>query len=300
VNVLFIVLNLIAFHPAAGTSGNDFLRIIPTAREAALGGAASVNAEGAFAFYYNPINILKGVSSAAQFSYVNYPAGINACAVGYLQPVNPDVGLGVGINYLNSGTMKRTNEQGEELGAFGAACAVLNVSGATRIAEQLTLGAGIAGLYGNIDTFFSLALATNLGIGYELFPYNIRVGLTASNLGWEVKPFGETRDPLPIEFGLGAAWQPVPALNLNLTLNKPLDNRLNFRFGVEGWLNQYLVLRGGYNSLGSDLGDGSGGDIFAGFATGFGLRYQRYQIDYSYVPMGLIGISHRLSFGLSL
>ncbi|MGQ9708787.1 MAG: PorV/PorQ family protein, partial [bacterium] len=235
-----------------------------------------------------------------QFCYVNYPAGIHDGAVAYTQPINPNSGVGVGLNYLNSGVMKRTNEQGEELGTFGAAYADLNISAALRLAEPLLLGAGIAGVYGNIDTFFSLGLATNLGIGYELSPYNIRVGLTASNLGWQIKPFGDSRNPLPIEFGLGAVWEPVPAVNLNFTVGKPLDNRFNFRLGVEGWLNQYLVLRGGYNSLGSDLSDGSGGDIFAGFATGLGLCYQRYQIDYSFIPMGRMGISHRLSFGLSL
>lgn len=299
-SVFIILCHLFAFDPNAGTAGFDFLRIIPTAREAGLGGAASANAEGAFSFYYSPINLLKNQTSGAQFSYVNYPAGIHAGAVGYSQPVNFDIGVGVGVYYLNSGTMKRTNEQGDELGYFGASFADLNIAGAMRVGQGLLLGAGLAGLYGGIDSFYSLGLALNLGVGYEFAAENIRLGLYAQNLGLQVKPFGDSRDPMPIEFGLGGAWEPVPAFNLNLGINKPIDNRFNIRLGAEGWLNQYLVLRGGYNSLGIDWWEGSGGDIFAGLTAGLGVRYQRYQIDYSFVPMGRLGLSHRLSLGLSL
>lgn len=300
VSFFIILFNLVAFDPNAGRAGYDFLRIIPSAREAGLAGSASANAEGAFSFYYSPINLLRNQSSAAQFSYVNYPAGIHAGTVAYSQPVNFDIGVGVGVYYLNSGTMTKTNEAGDSLGLFGASFADLNIAGAMRVAQGLMLGAGIAGLYGNIDSFFSLGVALNLGVGYEMPLQNIRLGFHANNLGLQLKPYGDSRDPLPIEFGLGAAWEPVPAFNLNLAVNKPLDNRFNIRLGAEGWLNQFLVLRGGYNSLGIDWWEGSGGDIFAGFTAGLGVRYQRYQIDYSFVPMGRLGLSHRLSFGLSL
>lgn len=294
---IVLALTLIAIDPGAGTTGFDFLQITPTAREAALAGASTAQPDGAFGFYYNPA--ATGAMTGAQFTYINYPAGIHLGSAAYTQPLDNTKGIGVGIYYLNSGTMKKTNEQGEELGTFGASFTCLNLSGSYRFISNLLVGAGIAGLYGTIDTFFSVGIVGNIGVTYEPPVPGLRLGFTARNLGAEIKPFG-TRDPMPLELNLGASWQPTPALNLNLNLNKPINNRFNIRAGIEGWVNQFLALRAGYNSLGSDLMVDSGADPLAGFAAGIGVRYNRYQLDYTFVPMVALGSAHRISFGFSL
>ncbi|MGQ9678370.1 MAG: PorV/PorQ family protein [bacterium] len=294
----FLLLTLVTFDPAAGTTGFDFLKITPTAREAALAGASVARPDGAFAFYYNPA--VTGSVNAAQFSYINYAAGIHLGSAAYTQPFNGNKGFGAGIFYLNSGTMKKTNEQGEELGTFGATFSSFNLSGSLRPNPDLSIGASIAGLYGTIDTFFAVGLIGNLGVTYE--PPSIptlKLGFAATRLGTQLKPFGG-RDPMPLELILGATWEPNPALNLNLNLNKPIDNRFNVRAGIEGWVSQFLAIRAGYNSLGTDLMTGSGSDPLAGFAVGLGIRYNRYQLDYTFVPMVVLGIVHRISFGFSL
>jgi hypothetical protein len=297
---LLITLTLIAVSPGIGTTAFDFLRISPTAREVALGSFNPAGCAGAFAFYYNPAQILSLSAPEGQFSYVNYPAGINAGSAAYAQLITDRQGIGAGLYYLNSGTMKRTNEQGEELGTFGVSYADLNLAGALRITDPLTLGIGIAGLYGNIDTFFSIGIIANAGAVYNLSPYNLQFGLSARHLGFQVKPFGDYRNPLPAEFALGAGWQPLPELFLGFSVAKPLDDRFQFSLGVEGAVSRYLILRGGYNSKGTDWGGDGAGSLLAGFTAGLGIRYDRYQIDYTFVPMGIIGFSHRLSFGFSL
>ncbi len=295
---LALVLSLVVFYPGAGTAGFDFLRITPTAREAALGGAPAVGAGNGFNFYYNPAGIATG--SAAHIGYINYPAGIHAGSAGYSQPVTDNYGVGVGVFYLNSGRMKRTNEQGEELGTFGVSYANLNLSGGIRLPYDLAFGLGLNGLYGGIDSFFSLAVAANIGISYQPSVLPLKLGFVVQNLGGELKPFGSTRDPLPLEFRLGGYWEPIPALNLNLALAKPIDNRFNFRAGIEGWVTKELALRAGYSSLGADLTGGTGWDPLAGFSIGLGIRYQRYQLDYCFVPMVVLGSAHRISLGFAL
>ncbi|MGC8798218.1 MAG: PorV/PorQ family protein [candidate division WOR-3 bacterium] len=298
-NILFVCA-LIAVNPAVGSTAFDFLRISPTAREVALGSFNPAGSTGAFAFYYNPAQILNLSTPEGQFSYVNYPAGINAGSAAYAQHLSERQGIGAGLYYLNSGTMKRTNEQGEELGTFGASYADLSLAGAVRITDPLIIGLSIAGLYGNIDTFFSLGVIASAGAVYSFSAYHLQFGFTARHLGLQVKPFGDYRDPLPAEFALGAGWQPVPPLFLGFGVIKPLDDRFRFSFGLEGWVSRYLVLRGGYNSQGADWSDTSAGGLIAGFTAGLGIHYDRYQIDYAFVPMGRLGFSHRLSFGFSL
>ncbi|MEO0069301.1 MAG: PorV/PorQ family protein [candidate division WOR-3 bacterium] len=298
--VILFALSLVTIYPGAGTAGFDFLHISPTAREAALAGAAVSRPQGAMGFFYNPAILSQGGTNNGELTYINYPAGIHLGSVGYVQPLGTNKGVGIGIFYLNSGTIKRTNDQGEEMGTFGSSYLNLNLSGGLRIIDRLALGLAFSGLYGAIDTFFSLGVAGNLGITYEIPDYHIHFGFAASNLGVEVKTFGGYRNPLPLEIALGASWEPITALNLNASIHKPIDNRWNFRAGIEGWVNEYLVLRGGYYSLGADLAYGGGGDVLAGFTTGLGIRYQRYQIDYAFIPMVVLGITHRLSLSFSL
>lgn len=298
--VILLALSLIPIDPDAGSVGFDFLHISPTAREAALAGAAVARPQGAMAFFYNPANLSQTAVASGEITYINYPAGIHLGSLAYDQPLGSNKGVGVGVFYLNSGTMKRTNDQGDEMGIFGSSYVNLNVSGGLRVIDQLSLGIGVSGLYGAIDTFFSLGVAGSFGAIYEIPGYHLHLGFTASNLGLEIKTFSGSRDPLPLEFAWGAAYEPIPALNLNASLHKPIDNRLNFRAGIEGWVNNYLVLRGGYSSLGADLAYGGGSDVLAGFTTGFGIRYQRYQFDYCFVPMVVLGVVHRLSLSFSL
>ncbi len=294
-----IIFNLVTADPGTGTTTFDFLRVIPTTREAAIGGSGVASSSGVAGFLYNPALLAGTRFTAVQFDYLNYLAGIHAGTVTYRQSPSPQYGIGVGLYYFHVGTMKRTNEAGDEMGVFSSSFASLNFSGARQISERIAIGAGLSGVAGNIDTFFSLALATNLGVSYDLVSYNLQFGISANNLGVQVKPFGNIREPLPIELGVGVNYQPLTALNISLAVHKPFKDQFNYRLGVEGWANQYLLLRGGYNSANIDLGGGAAG-ILAGFTSGLGVRYQRYRVDYSFVPMGIVGFSHRFSFGFDL
>ncbi len=199
--------------------------------------------------------------------------------------------------------MKRTDPLGNELGTFGVSYADLNVSGAWRFSNIFTVGAGLQGLYGSIDTFFTVGFAGNIGasahIPIEGFE-GLTAGLAASNIGYQAKPFQAEHDPMPVEFAAGLGYQPNPALNLALDVHKPLDNRFQFRAGIEGWVGDMIVLRAGYNTLGSDLKSGGGSDILAGISTGLGIRYEGYQLDYCFIPMIELGMAHRLSLTLTL
>jgi long-subunit fatty acid transport protein len=295
----FIALTLLAIDPAAGTAGFDFLRVTPTAREAAMGGTAIGAGDGPMSFWYSPAHSA-GSAQRAQVSYLNYVAGIQSGALAYSRPVGQDFGLGLGLVFTSSGTMKRTNEYGEQLGTFGASFAGLNVGGAMDLGGGVRVGASIQGLYGSIDTFFSLGVAASAGAAVDLPLKGLSAGLSVRNAGFEAKPYRSSRDPLPLDIGAGLAYRPSPSLALAVDVHKPIDNRVNFGFGIEGWVGQYLVLRGGYSSLGVDLQTGGSSDILAGLCGGLGVRYKGYQLDYAFTPMLPLGVTHRVSLSFSL
>ena len=297
---LALVISLIAIDPNAGSTGFDFLKITPTAREAALGGASIGMAPSPMGFWFSPAHAASAESPRAHVGYLNYVAGIHIGSAAYSQPVGTDKGIGFGVVYLNSGTMKRTNANGEELGTFGVSFADLDLSGAMRFGKALAVGVGVQGLYGSIDTFFTMGLAGNVGATYRLPVDGLTAGLAVKNLGLELKAFQANRDPLPIDFGLGLGYQPNPSLNLALDVHKPIDNRVGVRAGIEGWVADLLALRVGYNSDGIDLKSGGGSDILAGLSTGLGVRYRGYELDYCFIPMVELGVAHRISLAFSL
>jgi len=105
---------------------------------------------------------------------------------------------------------------------------------------------------------------------------------------------------MPMEVALGLAYLPNPSFSLALDVAKPLDNRVQVRVGIEGWIADLLVLRGGYSTVGQDLKSGGGTDIMAGLTTGLGIRYQQYQLDYAFIPMVELGMAHRVSLAIGL
>ncbi len=297
---LTLIIALVGIDPNAGTTGFDFVRLAPTAREAAMGGAAVGSAPGPMGFWFSPAHAAAAESPRALVGYLNYVAGVQTGSAAYSQPVGTDKGVGFGIVYLNSGTMKRTNERGEEQGTFGVSYADLNLSGAIRLGDALSVGVGLQGLYGSIDTFFGIGLAGNVGATYQLPFDGLTAGLAVRNLGLQLKAFQDSLDPLPIDFGLGLGYQPNPLLNLAIDARKPIDNRINVRAGVEGWVADILAVRVGYDSYGPDLKAGGGTDILAGVTTGLGFRWRGYQLDYCFIPMVELGVAHRLSLAFSL
>lgn len=300
---ILLIFSLIAIDPNAGTSGFDFIRIVPTAREAALAGAALGHAESPMCFWYSPALLTVVPAQRAHVGYVNYVGGIHLGSVAYSQHLATNKGVGIGVVYLNSGAMKRTDPLGNELGAFGVSFADFNISGALQITNLVSLGLALQGLYGSIDTFFGLGLAANIGCRTQVPIEGIRglyAGVAARNLGYQVKAFQTNRDRMPMEIGAGLAFNPNPALNIACDVIKPLDDRFEFRCGIEGWVADLLVLRGGYSTKGADYRSGGGGDILAGLTTGLGFRFRQYQLDYAFIPMVELGMAHRLSLSINL
>jgi hypothetical protein len=298
--VLAILAALLAANGDAGVSGFDFLRVPPTAREAAMGGAAIAGATSPLGFWYSPARVGAVAGQSAQFGYLSYIAGIQLGSLAYAQPVGSQANVGLGVVYLNSGSMKRTNERGENLGTFSSSYAGINASGALKPVAGLTIGLGIQGLYGTIDTFFSVGAVANVGASYDLPVPGLRAGLAVSNAGLQLKTFGAERDPMPLDIGIGLAYQPNPALALALDVHKPTGSDVTVSTGIEGWVGELLALRLGYNSAGSDLKSGSGADVLAGVTTGLGVRYRGYQLDYCFIPMVQLGAAHRISLSFSL
>jgi hypothetical protein len=128
----------------------------------------------------------------------------------------------------------------------------------------------------------------------------LTVGAVVRNFGYQIKAFNAERDKLPLDIGVGVGYAIGDNINLALDIHKPIDNTILFNLGAEGWVNKYVALRAGYNSLGTNYRTSGTSDITAGFSVGLGVKYSKYQVDYSFTPMGDLGRLHHITVFFSL
>ena len=295
---IILLLSMISRDPNVGTAGFDLLNITIPAREAAMGNTALALSEDAFGFIFNPAGLVDIAESRFGTTYMSYLAGIQLGSLSYSRPFE-NKGLGVGITYLNSGSMKKTDISGNEEGTFSVTYANFDVAFGMLITEPIGIGVGLKGLYGKIDTFTSVGAGINLGGSFILPVTGLSLGVAVRNIGFAFKPFRDETDKLPLDFGVGINYSSMDKLNFNLDLIKPLYSQFGIRIGGEGWLTQFLAVRAGYNSLGSDLKTG-GGDIAAGLGFGLGIKVLSYQLDYAFTPMLALGNVHRFTLSFAL
>lgn len=293
---MLILLSLVGVqpYPDAGTTGFAFLKLGASAREAGMGWAGIGSPEDAGTVWWNPGLIPAGAQSI-NLTYLNHVAGIHSGLLSYLKPAGR-LGYAVGLAYLSSGLIKRTDQENRDLGTFLAHYSSLNLSGGIKLTPALSLGITGKFLYARLDTFWAWAGALDLGMELET-PYQpLSFGGVVQNLGYQFRQFYERSDPLPLDFGVGLGYHPAEPLTLVLDLHKPVDNRFNLRTGVEWRIHPIIRVRLGYNSLlGTELKTGGGSDILAGSCFGLGFSRGELGLDYAYTPYLELGNNHRVS-----
>lgn len=276
-----------------GTTGAQFLKVGVGARPLAMGGAFSALADDVNAIYWNPGALTEVKRRNLALSYNSMFQDENQGFLAYAAPLKDDMGaFGVGINYLVvSNIEKRAGDTETPDSTFSNQNFALNASYARpEVLERLSVGGSLKYIRETMDTFSANAVALDLGALYRTAIPNLAAGLSLQNLGTKIGP-----DPLPLLFKGGAAYK---LFDSRLALASDLDwlaqdKRFYVDFGLEYWAQKALAFRAGYQ-LGRG-GDQLGGMV--GLGAGVGLRLERLDIDYAFVPFGNLGDTHRMTLG---
>ncbi len=269
-----------------GTTGAEFLHLIPSARSAALAGCYSALGEDAESAFYNPAGILGLLNPQFGLSHLSWWDDITFDAVWAVQPLGKSGALGFTAAYLNVPPFNSTDDPGiktEQAGDLLAAG-----SYAFKPLKHLAVGGRLKYLMSNLSSSRSWGLALDVGAKYFLFNDQLLLAATVDNAGF-LTAFQESRDSLPLDFGIGAAYRLWPddphRISLGAEIEVPLQGDWLWAVGAEGWLWNLLALRAGIKS--ADAGDW--------LNLGTGLRWQRIHIDYALSPLGTMGWAHRFS-----
>jgi hypothetical protein len=306
----------VAAQPGADLTSFPVLRLEPSARSAALGGAFAAVADGDVnALFYNPAVPGPATSRRASFSYLNHLSDLNVGSVAYSRAL-PALGTTVsgGLRFAHWGTFDGRDAFGTPTGDFGAGTAVLTLGAARAYGPRIRYGASLHLLHARIETASASALAADLGALYRLPRRQLALGVTLRHLGGTLDGFGAARKALPLDLQVGlskrlahlpllltATAYDLTNLSEGLRGGGPVDHVLgHLTFGAELQPGDVLRVRVGYNHRRSRELALTDRFDFAGVGVGFGVTVGGLTVDYAYNSWSSLGGLHQFSLRADL
>ncbi|RKY82626.1 hypothetical protein DRQ07_00795 [candidate division KSB1 bacterium] len=246
------------------------------ARISAMGGAGSAAARGAAAGFYNAAALSLKNGSSFVFSSYKWVGNLSGAFASYGTGNNKS-GFGIFGLFSSIGDIQyRTVPSEEPISTFSFYEASAGVSYSRRIRDNLSAGVTLKGFYTKIFIHESAGFGFDLGLMWKPEKMPLIFGFTVQNIG-KMSTLNLERVELPVFTAAGFSL-PFKCMGQNalITADFVYDKEEDFcvKSGFELDINKFLFIRAGYRS---------GSEIY-GFSAGAGLSWQRYLINYSYMP----------------
>ncbi|WP_333809523.1 type IX secretion system protein PorQ [Flavobacterium sp.] len=313
--LLSLLLSATSFGQIGGQSVYQFLNLVQSPRQAALGGkTVTVVDYDVNQAFYNPATINEKMSNRLSANYGSYYGEVSYGTAAYAYTYDRHLQtFHAGISYINYGTFEGRDELGNLTSDFTGSEAALSFGYAYNIPwTDMFVGANAKLISSTLESYNSWGAAVDLGFLYVDYDNDINYGLTVRNLGFQIKPYENTNEKLPlaIDAGISQLMENVP-IRWHLTLenlqqwNIAFSNPNRAEGSLDGgskeekvsFFNNALrhVIVGaelfpekGFNvRLGYNFRRGEELRIvdkrnFSGISVGFGIRFGKIKFDYSY------------------
>ena len=310
-----ILVGTISFGQVGGKSIYQFLNLVTSPRQSALGGKvitiydADVN-QGLF----NPATINDKMDNHLSINYGSLFGEVTYGTAAYAYTYDRHLQtFHAGVNYVNYGSFAGYDENGNETAEFTGSEMALSFGYAYNIPySDIYVGANAKLISSTLESYNSFGGAIDLGALYVDDYNDINIALAIRNIGTQFTTYAGTHEKLPLEIiaGISQQLEHVP-LRWHLTLenlqqwNVAFSNPARAEGNIDGgstpekvgFLNNALRhvivgaelfpekafnLRLGYNfRRGEELRIEEQRN-FSGISLGFGLRFNKIKFDYSY------------------
>ena len=296
-----------------------FLKLPVSSHAAALGGDnVTIAEDDAELSFHNPALLTNVKGRTLSLNYMNYLQRTNTVGAGYTIELSQRSILGLKAQYLDFGTMKNTDAEGNVIGDFSAKDMVLMGTYSFDFSDRLTGGVSGKFIYSNYEQLYSLALGVDLGLNYYNADKTFSVSLVARNLGGQVKSFDEMQEPLPFNLLVGVSKEFAHApMRLSLTLTdlhkwqaKDFYNSSDdswsdillkhFIVGADIFPTSYTYVSLGYNLLLRSELKNSVKRSFEGLSVGAGLQVRNIKVGVSYGKYHVAASSLMMNFAVTL
>lgn len=309
------LLSAVSFSQIGGKSVYQFLNLAQSPRQAALGGkTVTVVDYDVNQAFYNPATINEKMHNRLSANYGSYYGEVSYGTAAYAYTYDRHLQtFHAGISYINYGTFEGRDELGNLTSDFTGSEAALSLGYAYNLPwTDMYVGANAKLISSTLESYNSWGAAVDLGFLYVDVDNDINYGLTVRNLGFQIKPYQDTNEKLPLAIDAGISqlmlnvpirWH-VTLENLqqwNIAFSNPnraegsldgtsKEEKVSFFnnalrhviLGAELFPEKGFNLRLGYNFRRSEELRILDQRNFSGISVGFGLRFGKVKFDYSY------------------
>jgi len=198
-----------------GESTYQFLNLIASPRQAALGGKIFTNVDyDVTQGLFNPATINTEMDKQLAVNYTSYLGGISYGNASYAYTVDRRVQtFHAGITYVNYGDFDGFDEDGNATGSFTGSEAALSFGYALQIdRSDFYFGANAKFITSTLEQYNSLGIATDFSLLYLNENLDFNAALIVRNLGTQITTYAGVQEKLPFEvaFGMSQKLDHVP------------------------------------------------------------------------------------------
>jgi hypothetical protein len=189
-----------------GASAYQFLNLIASPRQAALGGKVLTNVDyDVTQALYNPSTINIAMDNQLAVNYVDYLGDISYGNASYAYTWDRRTQtFHVGMTYVNYGKFDGYDESAQPTGEFTGNDASLSFGYAWQIGySDFYAGTNIKLITSTLEQYSSIGAATDLGLLYIDDRLEFQATLVVRNLGTQITTYAGLREPLPLEIDIG-------------------------------------------------------------------------------------------------
>lgn len=189
-----------------GNSTYQFLNLMSSPRQAALGGKIITNVDyDVTQALYNPATINLEMDNQLALNYANFLGDISYGTAAYAYTVDRRVQtFHAGITYVNYGSFDGYDENGNSTGTFTGNETALSFGYAFQIGfSDFYAGANIKLISSKLEQYSSFGGALDFGLIYINEYLEFNAALSVRNLGTQFTTYAGLNEPLPLEIDLG-------------------------------------------------------------------------------------------------
>ena len=189
-----------------GESTYQFLNLISSPRQAALGGKSITNVDyDVTQALYNPATINEDMDNQLAVNYSSYLGDISYGTAAYAYTWDRRIQtFHVGMTYVNYGSFDGYDENGTSTGEFTGNEAAFSVGYATQIGySDFYVGANLKLISSKLERYNSLGVAADIGFIYINDYLDFNAALVIRNFGMQLTTYAGLKEKLPFEIDLG-------------------------------------------------------------------------------------------------
>lgn len=312
---VLLLTNLAGFAQIGGRSVYQFLNLVTSPRQAALGGKTiTIYDSDVNQAHFNPATINAEMDNKLALNYGSYFGEVTYGTAAYAYTYDRHLQtFHAGVNYVNYGSFDGYDENGQPTSNFTGSDMALSFGYAYNIPfSSFYIGANAKLISSTLESYNSFGAAVDIGGLFIDERNDVNWALVIRNIGMQITPYAETREKLPLEVlvGVSQLMENVP-IRWHLTLENMQQWNIAFSnpnraegsldggstpekvsvfnnalrhvvVGAELFPDKGFNIRLGYNFRRAEELRILEQRNFSGISVGIGLKIRKLKFNYSY------------------